>query len=71
MQAMVDRIAAAGTALSPDDVVDQCLDLMGPIQVSQATRAELVGHAEAGGPYASAPPPTTRPPPAGSGRCCR
>ena len=57
VQAMVDRIAAAGTALSPEEVVDQCLDLMGPIQVSPETRAELVGHAEAGGPLRFDPGP--------------
>ena len=32
--------------LSPDGFVDACLDLMGPLDVDQETRSELVGHAE-------------------------
>ena len=46
---IVDRIGAAGTGDSPERTVDLCLDLIGPITVSDATRDELVGHAAASG----------------------
>ena len=39
--AIVDRIQARGTDPSPESVVDACLDLMGPIAVSDLTRREL------------------------------
>ena len=36
-------------ALSPNDFVDACLDLLGPLDVSENTRRELVEQAESGG----------------------
>ena len=39
--AIVDRIKAQGSDRSPESVVDACLDLMGPIAASDATRREL------------------------------
>ena len=33
-------------AASPESLVDACLDLMGPLQFNEGTRAELVAHAE-------------------------
>ena len=44
---IIDRLSAGnGDPLTPDDLVDRCLDLAGPIAVSQATRATLVGFAQ-------------------------
>ena len=42
--AMVDRIRQHGE-LSPEQLVDVCLDMMGPVEVDDATRSELVEHA--------------------------
>ena len=36
--------------MSPETLVDRCLDLMGPLEVADETKGELVEHAEAGGP---------------------
>ena len=36
-------------ATSPEELVDACLDLMGPLQFNKGTRAELVAHAEQNG----------------------
>ena len=48
---MIDRIAASnGTQMSAEALVDECLDLMGPLEVREDTRNQLVGHAEIGGP---------------------
>ena len=45
--AIVDRIKAQGTDPSPESVVDACLDLMGPITVSDVTKRELAAQAGA------------------------
>ncbi len=39
---MVDRLQASGVS-APADVVDGCLDLMGPLEVNQESRDELLG----------------------------
>ena len=44
VRAIIDRLRAQGD-LSPEGFVDTCLDLMGPLEVNDATRQELVGHA--------------------------
>ncbi len=49
MAAIVERVAAAGDA-TPEELVDRCLDLCGPLDVSAQTRATLVERAEEGGP---------------------
>ena len=36
-------------ATSPEALVDACLDLLGPLQFNEGTRAELVAHAEQNG----------------------
>ena len=41
IQAIVRRIEAMGT-LSPEVLVDSCLDLLGPLEVGQSTRKELL-----------------------------
>ena len=49
VQAIVDRVEVLGD-LGPDQLVDTCLDLMGPLQVTEETRGQLVGHAAESGP---------------------
>ena len=49
VRAIIDRIRTQGNELSPEAMVDSCLDLIGPIEVSQVTRQELVRHAVQGG----------------------
>jgi uncharacterized protein (DUF1800 family) len=44
VRAMVDRLKAQGR-LSAEALVDQCLDLLGPLEVHEATRRELVRQA--------------------------
>jgi len=45
---IVDKLRAEGD-VSPDDLVDMCLDLVGPLEVSPETRGELVDHASGEG----------------------
>ena len=46
VQKIVQRVAAAnGTQMSPDEMVDHCLDLFGPLDVAEVTRLELIEHA--------------------------
>ena len=49
VQSIVDRIRAQGQQLSAENLVDSCLDLMGPLSVSETTREQLVTQAKAGG----------------------
>ena len=44
VRSITDRLKAQGE-LSPDEFVDACLDLMGPLEVDPRARQELVGHA--------------------------
>jgi hypothetical protein len=44
VQSIINRLQAQGD-LSPEQFVDTCLDLMGPLEVDQETRQELVEHA--------------------------
>jgi uncharacterized protein (DUF1800 family) len=48
VQSLVNRLKGHGD-LSPETFVDACLDLMGPLEVNEETRHELVDHASAGG----------------------
>ena len=48
VQSIVGRLRSEGDQ-SPEGFVDACLDLMGPLEVSQSTRNELVAHASTGG----------------------
>ena len=49
VQNIITRVASAGTATTPDALVEMCLDLMGPVQVSETTHRELTSHAEEDG----------------------
>ena len=45
VQALIGRLAKQnGGAMSPETVVDRCLDLIGPIEVSDDTRSALIEH---------------------------
>ncbi len=46
VRAIIDRLAAQdGDAFTPEGLVDRCLDLMGPMTVSEDTRESLVEYA--------------------------
>ena len=48
---IISRIAVSdGSATSPQELVERCLDLLGSLEVAQKTHDELVQHAEAEGP---------------------
>ena len=49
VKSIVGRIRARGSSVSPNEMVDACLDLKGPVYVSEATRQELIGDAAASG----------------------
>ncbi len=49
VQAIIDNVGSTGDILSPGELVDRCLDLLGPVEASGATRDELVAHAAEGG----------------------
>ena len=45
---MVDQLRSRGT-LSPEEFLDRCLDLIGPLEVNQSTRQELLTQAQEDG----------------------
>ena len=49
IQSMVGRLMDQGETLSAEQMVDGCLDLVGPLTISDETRSELVGHVSQGG----------------------
>ena len=48
VQDMVSRVRSQGN-ISVEDMVASCLELMGPVQVSESTRQSLVNHAQSAG----------------------
>jgi uncharacterized protein (DUF1800 family) len=46
VQSIINRVASADIATTPESLVERCLDLMGPVQVSEITRQQLTSHAE-------------------------
>ncbi len=48
VRAIINRLKAKGT-LSPDQLVDGCLDLLGPVEIGADTRKELAAQATAWG----------------------
>ncbi len=48
VKAIVNRLAAHGT-MSPKELVEGCLDMMGPLEVSEATNTSLVEYARRDG----------------------
>ena len=49
VQSMVGRLMSQGENLTAEQLVDGCLDLVGPLTISEETRRELVGHVGQGG----------------------
>ena len=49
VRSMVDRLMAQGESLSPEQLVNGCLDLVGPMTVADETHQELVNHVSSGG----------------------
>ncbi|MFQ6027920.1 MAG: DUF1800 family protein, partial [Dehalococcoidia bacterium] len=49
VQAILRRVRALGDSLTPEQLVESCLDGMGLYDISQNTRQNLVRHAQAGG----------------------
>jgi len=48
VQDIIRRLKAKGS-LTPDQLVDSCLDLMGPMEVGNETRQELLEQAQSSG----------------------
>jgi uncharacterized protein (DUF1800 family) len=48
VNSMIDRIASSNGNLSPDDLVESCLDILGPMSVSEKSRDALVQQAADG-----------------------
>ena len=49
IQAIIRRLSAQGTSMSPEELVDRCLELIGPLDVGEKTRSPLVAQASRGG----------------------
>jgi uncharacterized protein (DUF1800 family) len=50
VQSILERLTAESNAYTPEGLVDSCLDLLGPMEVSEKTRTSLVEHAQRNGP---------------------
>ena len=48
VRSIIDGLRQRGVS-SPEEFVDTCLDLMGPLDFSESTRAELLDQAREGG----------------------
>ena len=49
VRAIIERLESQGRPLPPDEFVDQCLELTGPVSIGNDTRERLVRYAESGG----------------------
>ncbi len=49
IRAIIDRLSSNGGSLAPEELVDRCLDLAGPLTVDDDTRESLLQHAEPDG----------------------
>ena len=49
VQEIIDRLAADGGLLQPEELVNRCLNLVGPIEVSDETREALLKRTREGG----------------------
>jgi uncharacterized protein (DUF1800 family) len=49
IQAVIKRLRAAGGSLTPEQFVDSCLELAGPVNLEDKTRADLIRFAQSGG----------------------
>ena len=49
VRSIIDRLSSEGPTLSPERMVDGCLDTLGAYELSEETRSRLVNHAGRGG----------------------
>ena len=49
VQEIIDKLAAEGPAMTPEDLVDGCLRLLGHYELADGTHQMMVAHAEKGG----------------------
>ena len=49
IEQIISRLKTNGTALSPDEFVDRCLELVGPLDVGETTRESLTRFAASQG----------------------
>jgi len=47
---MLTRYPVGTAVMSPEDFVDGCLDLIGPVEVSETVHDSLLEHPRSGGP---------------------
>ena len=47
---IIGRVAGGERAMTSEALVDRCLEEMGPLDVAESTRGELIGQVESGGP---------------------
>ncbi len=56
VQKLVQRVlVSSDNQIKEEDLVDRCLDLMGPLEISEETRRELIAYVEAEGPVKISP----------------
>ena len=49
IRSIINRLGSQGTALSAEQLVDGCLDMLGAYRLAEGTRNQLVDHAQKGG----------------------
>jgi uncharacterized protein (DUF1800 family) len=49
VRSIIDRLATRET-MEAEEVVDACIDLIGPVRVGEETRSEIIAHVERAGP---------------------
>ena len=49
VRAIISRLGSEGTSMSPERLVDGCLDMVGVYKLTEETRDRLVAHAQRGG----------------------
>jgi hypothetical protein len=52
VRAIIERVRSRGDYSTPEGLVDSCLDLLGPMRLSEETRREVLDHARALGDVA-------------------
>ena len=50
VQDIIRRVAGGDKAMTAEALVDRCLDQMGPLEVAESSRKELISQVESGGP---------------------
>ena len=49
VQRIIEGLCALGPTMTAEQLVDSCLDLVGPLEVSSARRDDLINHVQRGG----------------------